>query len=80
MTSAVVELAEALGHGRVGLVLEGGYDLVALRESVESSVRALCGARSALPEGRPDPGGIPALQASIRALSSHWELASMSPP
>jgi acetoin utilization deacetylase AcuC-like enzyme len=76
MTSAIVELAEGLGHGRVGLVLEGGYDLIALRESVASSVRALAGARSALPEGRAERGGDAAIDASTRALSSHWKLVS----
>lgn len=52
MTTALVELAEELGHGRVGLVLEGGYDLSGLEVSVAASARALMGERTALPEGR----------------------------
>ena len=52
MTTALVEVAEELGHGRVGLFLEGGYDLQALRASVAASVRAAAGGAVALPEGR----------------------------
>ncbi|HEY8431522.1 MAG TPA: histone deacetylase [Sandaracinaceae bacterium] len=52
MASALVETAEALGHGRVGFLLEGGYDLHALEASVAETARAALGARTPLPEGR----------------------------
>jgi acetoin utilization deacetylase AcuC-like enzyme len=51
MASSLVEVAESLGHGRVGFVLEGGYDLAALEASVASTVRAALGERVELPRG-----------------------------
>lgn len=51
LTSALLEHVDGLGHGRLGLVLEGGYDLRALEDSVAAVTRALGGAVSALPEG-----------------------------
>jgi len=74
MASALVELSEKLGHGRVGLVLEGGYDLQALRESMELSVRALGGERYALDESAPSAAGRAAIDATAQALSSRWQL------
>jgi acetoin utilization deacetylase AcuC-like enzyme len=41
MAARLRSLALALGHGRVGLVLEGGYDLAALEASLGASLRAL---------------------------------------
>jgi len=76
MASALVELSERLGHGRVGLVLEGGYDLQALRDSMEISVRALCGTRYALDESRPPAAGLAAIDATARALASTWRVAT----
>lgn len=52
MTTALIAVAEQLGHGRVGLVLEGGYDLAGLEASVAASARALLGESTALPEGK----------------------------
>lgn len=75
MTTALIDVAEAVGHGRVGLVLEGGYDLQALRESVAVSVRALGGERFELPESAPKPQGKHAVDASVNALAKHWKLA-----
>ncbi|MDH5490677.1 MAG: histone deacetylase [Myxococcales bacterium] len=51
MTSALVEEAERLGHGRVGLILEGGYDLAAIEASTQAVVGALLGAAVPLPTG-----------------------------
>jgi acetoin utilization deacetylase AcuC-like enzyme len=50
MASALVEEAEALGHGRVAFFLEGGYDLNALEASVAATVRGALGERVSLPE------------------------------
>jgi acetoin utilization deacetylase AcuC-like enzyme len=71
MASALIEVAERLGHGRVGFVLEGGYDLAALEESVAATVRAARGERLALPEGRASAAARAAIDATIRALSPH---------
>jgi acetoin utilization deacetylase AcuC-like enzyme len=51
MATALLRHAEGLGHGRVGFVLEGGYDLTALEGSVEAVARALGGESTDLPEG-----------------------------
>lgn len=55
MTSALLAHVESLGHGRLGLVLEGGYDLRALEDSLRAVTGALTGAPSPLPEGRIGP-------------------------
>ncbi len=52
MASALCAEAEALGHGRVGFLLEGGYDLDALEASVAATAAAALGARAELPESR----------------------------
>jgi acetoin utilization deacetylase AcuC-like enzyme len=78
MASALVELSEKLGHGRVGLVLEGGYDLNALRDSVAISVRALAGARFELAASSAPAAGKAAIDATVRALSSAWRLTTTS--
>ncbi len=72
MTTALVEVAESLGHGRVGLVLEGGYDLDALRASVRATVDALRGHRVALPEGPLSDAGRDAIEATARAMALAW--------
>jgi len=74
MTSALVEHTERSGHGRIALLLEGGYDLAALRESVAASARALLGHRVALSEDAPSAGGRAAVERTRRALEPYWKL------
>ncbi len=69
MTSALVALAEELGHGRIGLVLEGGYDLNGLEDSVAASARALLGEPTPLPEGRPSAAASAAIEQTVQALA-----------
>jgi len=69
MASALVERAEALGHGRVAFVLEGGYDLRALEASVAATARAASGERVELPEGRIADDARAAIDATLAALS-----------
>jgi acetoin utilization deacetylase AcuC-like enzyme len=45
MASQLANVVRGLGHGRLGLFLEGGYDLRALEESVAASVEGAVGAR-----------------------------------
>ncbi|UJR80345.1 histone deacetylase [Sandaracinus amylolyticus] len=71
MATALIDVAEQLGHGRVGFVLEGGYDLQALESSVDATVRAALGERVALPEGRTSGTSQAALDHTIRALAPH---------
>jgi acetoin utilization deacetylase AcuC-like enzyme len=72
MTGALVRVAESLGHGRVGLVLEGGYDLLGLEESVAASAAALLGPSGPLPEGRAAPAALTALGHTRAALAPFW--------
>lgn len=72
MTSALVQVAERAGHGRVGLVLEGGYDLAALEESVGASARALLDPSVALPESKASPAALAAMGHTLDALRPHW--------
>ncbi len=72
LTTALVAQAERAGHGRVGLVLEGGYDLVALEASVTAVVSAVLGQAVALPEGRTDAEARAAIGATEAALGRYW--------
>lgn len=56
-TTTLVGLAERHAKGRIGLVLEGGYDLSALEASLAASVRALAGKTVVLPEAAA-PGAV----------------------
>ena len=76
MTTSLIDLADRLGHGRVGLVLEGGYDLAALEESVAASAKALMGERTALPEGKASAAATAAIRHTVEALTPHWPTPS----
>ncbi len=67
MATALIDVADALGHGRVGFFLEGGYDLVGLEASVHATARAALGHRQDLPEG---PIGAEAEQRIARVLAA----------
>lgn len=69
MATSLVDLAETLGHGRVICLLEGGYDLRGLEESVAATARALLGERTALPEGRLSPEARDALSEVLERRS-----------
>ncbi len=72
MTTALVDQAEAVGHGRVGLVLEGGYDLAAIEASTAAVARALLGERTALPAERLRDAERQAIDRSVAALTPAW--------
>jgi len=74
LASALIDSVDSAGHGRIGFILEGGYDLQALDESVAGVARALTGERLALPEGAPSAAGRGALADTRRALSPFWKL------
>lgn len=67
MATALVLEAEALGHGRIAFVLEGGYDLAALEASVAATARAASGERTALPEGSITSAAREAIEATLAA-------------
>jgi acetoin utilization deacetylase AcuC-like enzyme len=50
MAAALTRIADATAGGRIALVLEGGYDLVALEASLKSSVAGMLGAGEPAPE------------------------------
>ena len=56
----------------MGLVLEGGYDLIGLEGSVAASAKALLDPKAPLPEGRSAPASSIALRHTIEALGGHW--------
>jgi acetoin utilization deacetylase AcuC-like enzyme len=72
MAAALASQAEAAGHGRVGVLLEGGYDLVALEESMRAVTRALMGERTPLPEGQARQPERSALEVTLERVASHW--------
>jgi acetoin utilization deacetylase AcuC-like enzyme len=51
MTTGLMQLAQETCGGKLVLLLEGGYDLVALAESVRASLEALTGRRDSFPSG-----------------------------
>jgi acetoin utilization deacetylase AcuC-like enzyme len=51
MCAALAEVAAESAGGRLGLVLEGGYDLTAIEESVEASILGATGRPMAAPSG-----------------------------
>jgi acetoin utilization deacetylase AcuC-like enzyme len=63
MASAVLALGAP-----TALFLEGGYDLIALAQSVEAVGRALCGEATELPEDRPRPAERAAVEETLRAV------------
>ncbi|MFI5309235.1 MAG: histone deacetylase [Polyangiales bacterium] len=72
MASALMQHVEQRGHGRIGFVLEGGYDLFALEQSVACVGRALRGARLELPDGPVPAVGREAVERTRRALDPIW--------
>jgi acetoin utilization deacetylase AcuC-like enzyme len=74
LTSALCAHAETVGHGRVGVLLEGGYDLIALEESIAAVTRALRGERTELPEGAVPSRARDAIAATKAALAPYWSL------
>lgn len=74
MASELAAAADALGHGKVGFILEGGYDLQALEGSVSETVRGATGATQSLPDGRPSPAAAAAVESTRRALEPHHAL------
>jgi len=74
LASSLLELVDALGHGRIGFVLEGGYDLYALSDSVQEVAAAVLGARTELPQGRLHAREREAIDHTRVQLAPHWDL------
>jgi acetoin utilization deacetylase AcuC-like enzyme len=75
LTSSLLELVDhpdSPARGRIGFMLEGGYDLYALSDSVRAMAAALTGARQALPHGHLDAHESAAIAATQQQLAAHW--------
>jgi acetoin utilization deacetylase AcuC-like enzyme len=75
LTAAIAGVADECCNGRLVTVTEGGYDLVALAESLRASIRALEGdeAGFAAPTGAA-PRGEATVKAVLPHLSDRWRL------
>jgi acetoin utilization deacetylase AcuC-like enzyme len=69
MTTALLDHVQRVGHGRLLLLLEGGYDLDALEHSHAAVVRALLGQRFELPEAPPPEPARLAVERTRAALA-----------
>jgi acetoin utilization deacetylase AcuC-like enzyme len=72
MTSALVAHAERVGHGRVGVLLEGGYDLIALEDSVRAVAHALSNEAIELPTEPASSRARDAIESTRSALTPYW--------
>jgi acetoin utilization deacetylase AcuC-like enzyme len=71
MCSATAKLAEEVSGGKLVLLLEGGYDLDALAQSVHACVQVLAGERHSFPGGA-GASGANAVREARQALKRHW--------
>ena len=76
LTSAIVKVANEHCAGKVVAVTEGGYDLVALAESLRATIRALEGepADAASPPTGAAPRGAATVKAVLPHLADRWKL------
>jgi acetoin utilization deacetylase AcuC-like enzyme len=76
MTASLIAMAERTALGRLALVLEGGYDLAALREGVREVMRALAGVvRVGFSAGTPASEALRGeLQEPLSTFRTKWEL------
>jgi acetoin utilization deacetylase AcuC-like enzyme len=75
MAQACVELAEECAGGRLVAVLEGGYDLEAIRDGVDVLLASLRGARTVPPPVTGDARRIDPLLERVRAAQApYWRL------
>ena len=69
-------VAEAAGQGRLVMFLEGGYDLEALAESSEATVRGVSAAGIEIPQSSEPPVGTAArlLEYTAEILTPYWDV------
>ncbi len=73
MAARIREVADAVCNGRLLLVLEGGYDLTALSESVAAVVRALGAPETPERHFPPPTAPVRPLAAALREVhATHW--------
>lgn len=74
MCSAVRSLAESACNGRLVLLLEGGYSLEGLSQSVHASVEVLAGRTDDFPTGDVSKEAAAALAKSREHLKPYWSM------
>ena len=74
MTTALAQHVDTLGHGRVALFLEGGYDLDAIEASIAAIAQSLHGQSAELPEGPMSQAEERAISSAKQAAQSHWSI------
>ncbi|MGB8957811.1 MAG: histone deacetylase, partial [Candidatus Aminicenantales bacterium] len=80
LTRSLLRLAERTAAGRLALVLEGGYDLPALRGGVREVLSALAGKLQPRPDGSPGEtehlsDSLPAeLAAPLQTFRKRWDI------
>jgi acetoin utilization deacetylase AcuC-like enzyme len=67
-------LAESACEGRLVLLLEGGYSLEGLSQSVHACVEVLAGRRDSFPSGETTSDARQALARSREALKPYWPM------
>ena len=72
LCAAVKAIADEHAQGRLVLVLEGGYDLEALAESVQACIAVMTGAAAPGGSDAPSPVGEPALRQAVEQHRKHW--------
>jgi acetoin utilization deacetylase AcuC-like enzyme len=72
LTRLAWQLCERVGAPRLGIVLEGGYDLGALERASHQVARALLGTTFELDQGAVSPSTERALDGTRRALDDYW--------
>jgi len=72
MCSATKALADSVCGGRLVLLLEGGYSLPGLSQSVHACVEVLAGRRDSFPTGETTKDSLHALAQSRQALRPYW--------
>lgn len=77
LASSLIDLADELGHGRIGFILEGGYDLYALSDSVREVAQAAYGQRTELPLGKLHERERLALEQTRHYLSPYWKTTDL---
>jgi acetoin utilization deacetylase AcuC-like enzyme len=74
MCSALKALADSVCEGRLVLLLEGGYSLQGLSQSVHACVEVLAGRRDTFPTGQTTSDAAHALARSREALKPYWAM------
>lgn len=76
MTRRLVDTVRAGPSHRIGFLLEGGYDLQAVRESVSHTLGALADTSALAGFGDPSPLHAAQIAAAARTQSAFWRLTS----